>query len=715
MAAVILITLAVLGCSGSSGSSAFDSQSDGEIETADVVNAPSDEPGSIDVETPPESIVDADADSITAPVGSDATSADTTETVAAVSTRVLFNITVPAYQSNALQVRLQWGDQDIVARFVVDESWEVVADFPTNTENTLIVTFNDNNGAITLGSVEQTFRTGTNPTESLQIAADQFDTTRWDNDGDGVSNLDELISGSNPLGPNLLEPVQAAFELVPDKTFRFSWEPSTGAQFYRVLENPDGVSGFTNISGDLDATTRQYDHRVALLNRLNARYIVQSCSQLTCADSEEIMTPDTIAQAVGYFKANDAEARDAFGVDVELSADGNTLAVRRFGSGREEEEGSSRSERIYVFSRIDGIWQQQAILDGSEPVSSLGYGEAFSLSANGDLLAVGSPGDLFRFATEEEPNGTIRMVGAVYIYQRESDSWREQARLVPDNPVIGQDFGTALSLSSDGNTVAIASNVAVHIFEQTAGIWQERNRIFSGVTEISLSADGRTLAIGSDSVPGIRNDREIFRAGEVRIFTRNDTEWTEQARVIPNDPVEGGNFGRSVSLDADGDVLAVGAPLWNFEGFETRPPIGAAYVFRNTAGEWNQEARLNTTFQGDFTGSEVELNGEGSTLAVITEGFGGFVTIYTNEGASWSQQARFHGSITQTESDVPPEIVSSGRLSDSSPVSFASSLSLSSDGETLAIGAADDNSAAREINGDRNDTSLSSSGAVFLF
>ena len=99
----------------------------------------------------------------------------------------------------------------------------------------------------------------------------------------------------------------------------------------------------------------------------------------------------------------------------------------------------------------------------------------------------------------------------------------------------------------------------------------------------------------------------------------------------------------------------------------------------------------------------------------LPSGFGGFVTIYTNEGASWSQQARFHGSITQTESDVAQEIVSSGRLSDSSPVSFASSLRLSSDGETLTIGAAGDNSAAREINGDRNDTSRSGSGAVFLF
>ena len=97
------------------------------------------------------------------------------ETDALVSTRINFDITVPAYQSNALQVRLQWGEKDVSAQFVVDESWSIVDDFPVDTENELFVFFNDDNGAITLGSVEQTFRTGTSESETFQITADQFD------------------------------------------------------------------------------------------------------------------------------------------------------------------------------------------------------------------------------------------------------------------------------------------------------------------------------------------------------------------------------------------------------------------------------------------------------------------------------------------------------------------------------------------------------------
>jgi len=179
---LILCALFVSGCSGSS-----ESQSPAETVVADntVTNAVT-EDGIVES---PDNVVDSSMDStasdstINDPVNSDIendleSSVGTTnpENVAPVSTRVNFAITVPAYQSNALQVRLQWGDKDVSARFVVDESWVIDEDFPVDTENNLIVTFNDDNGAITLGSFEQAFRTGTNASESIQITADQFDT-----------------------------------------------------------------------------------------------------------------------------------------------------------------------------------------------------------------------------------------------------------------------------------------------------------------------------------------------------------------------------------------------------------------------------------------------------------------------------------------------------------------------------------------------------------
>ncbi|ASJ76705.1 ThuA domain-containing protein [Granulosicoccus antarcticus] len=116
------------------------------------------------------------------------------------STRVDFDITVPAYASDALQVRVIWGDRDMTAQWVGDEIWSASDEFPTNTENRLTVTFYDQNGEITLGSFEADFTTGTNASESFQINADQFDTDQWDNDNDGVSNIDELVAGTYTSG-----------------------------------------------------------------------------------------------------------------------------------------------------------------------------------------------------------------------------------------------------------------------------------------------------------------------------------------------------------------------------------------------------------------------------------------------------------------------------------------------------------------------------------
>ena len=126
------------------------------------------------------------------------------------STIVNFDITVPVYMpSNELQVRLTWGDINATASWIRDEQWSLTADFDSNTENLLTVTFTDRNEGVTLGSVETNFKTTAGESQDVQITADQFDTERWDNDSDSVSNFDELIAGSDPfVDEDLILPIE---------------------------------------------------------------------------------------------------------------------------------------------------------------------------------------------------------------------------------------------------------------------------------------------------------------------------------------------------------------------------------------------------------------------------------------------------------------------------------------------------------------------------
>jgi len=685
---LVFISLIVSACSGSSDSS---KNEQGNSEAADSTIVQSESiatNATATAESPSGENIDSSQLETDPP-------ANVSDSSIIVSTRVTFDITVPVYVSDALQVRLVWGELDTLANWVSDESWTISEDLPTNTLNPLVITFSDANGAIPLGSFEINYRTQTSPSETVEIAASQFDTDRWDADGDGASNLAESISGTNPLGDDMPAPVLVSLELVPDKTFRFSWERSSGAQSYRVLENADAVSGFSNVSGDLNTNTLRYDHRVALLRRMNATYIVQACNAQGCADSDEVVVPESIAQAVGYFKASDAEADGYFGSVVALSPDGNTLAVRNSGS---TDPRNYVSEGVYVFARENGTWQQQVILDANPAVSN-SYGKSLSLSANGDLLAVGSP--------EHFTIGDSLRRGAVFLYRRTSGNWEEEARLDSSNVELTIDFGTSVKLDADGNTLAVKEFGMVHIFEFINDGWIQCSRLTVGggdSTELDLSEDGNILAVGTGSAVG----------GSVLVFTHSDSGWDQQASIIANDPVEGANFGHSVSLDADGDMLAVGAPYWNFGGGEDSPPVGSAYVFRNIAGNWQQEAQFNTTFFGDITGDDVDISGDGATLVVSSEGWG-FVSVYKNDSTNWSLEHRFDSSITQVED-------ASGTMLDSNerPISeafsiFRRSASLSSDGDTLAIGAESDDSGSREINGDRFDESRTNSGAVFLF
>ena len=589
-----------------------------------------------------------------------------------------------------------------------------------------------------------------------------------------ASTAGSTTGGSgDPLVDVPLDPVQASLELVSDKTFRISWQPSANAQFYRVLENPDGVSGFSPISGNLDPATQSYDHRVALYNRTNAQYLVQACNASSCADSNAQFVSSTLWNAIGYVKASNSDEGDWFGSAVSLSADGTTLAVAAYAEdsaspgidGNQNDNSAPSSGAVYVFVRNAGSWQQQAYLKANnvEVQDLFGFDLSMSLSANGNTLVVGASGEQSDATgiNADGNNNAAGRSGAAYVFTRSNSTWEQQAYIKASNTDEVDRFGDAVSLSGDGTTLAVGASTedggttgingnqtsnsapdsgAVYLFEYSNGAWQQDAYIKASNagawkefgSAVSLSADGTTLAVGSTrensgatGIDGNQNDDSIPDSGAVYVFSRSAGNWQQQAYVKSSSPAPGDGFGNVVSLNANGNTLAVGANVENGAATgingnqlnKTAAGAGAVYLYERSNDIWRQEAyiKASNTNRADRFGSAISLSADGDSLAVgapnedsLATGISsnqndntgddtGAVYVFARSSDNWQQRAYIKASNTDNKDH------------------FGTSVSLSADGDTLAIGATRESSAATGINGNQSDNSAVSSGAVYLY
>ena len=357
-------------------------------------------------------------------------------------------------------------------------------------------------------------------------------------------------------------------------------------------------------------------------------------------------------------------ADDGSGHSVSLSADGLTLAI-----GAPNNSGNGfRDGHVRVYKLISGVWTQHGVdIDGEAASDWSGY--SVSLSANGLTLAIG--------AILNSGNGLY--AGHVRVYQDSSGTWIQQGADI-DGEDAGDNSGASVSLSADGLTLAIGApgndengTTAGHVrvYKLISEVWTQQGADIDGEAaqdinrsgrSISLSADGSILAIGA---PG--NDGNGTDAGHVRVYKLISGVWTQLGADIDGEAA-GDQSGFSVSLSADGLTLAIGA--YNNED------AGHVRVYEFISGVWTQHGvDIDGEAAGDNSGWAVSLNADGLTLAIgatSNDGIGsiaGHVRVYKLISGVWTQHAE----------DINGE-------ADYDYSGF--STSLSADGLTLAIGAA---------------------------
>lgn len=385
-----------------------------------------------------------------------------------------------------------------------------------------------------------------------------------------------------------------------------------------------------------------------------------------------------------------------FGASLALSADGSTLAVgapdersnARGVNGDQTNTDTPGAGAAYVFTRAGNTWSQQAYVKASNtlPKGAFGtdiisannvlrrhhFGASVALSADGSLLAVGSPGEDSNATgvNGNQDDHSRWKAGAVYTYVRSGSTWAHQAYLKAH---AGDEvhFGNSVSLSGDGATLAV----------------------------------GAPYDYGNPG-SGQRSD------GAAYVFTHSGNDWSQQAYLKISDAGVGGKFGDSVAVSADGNTLAA------------RGEVGFVVLFTRTGAAWNEQARVTGK------SSSMALSGDGSTLIVgwtddassatgingsennSTAVQAGGVRLYQRSGAAWSQRTYLKASNAEADDR------------------FGSSVALSGDGTTLAAGATSERSKATGVQGDQTDNSgpapyphipgyffprVSNYGAVYLY
>ncbi len=445
---------------------------------------------------------------------------------------------------------------------------------------------------------------------------------------------------------------------------------------------------------------------------------------------------------------------DWFGIDVSLSTDGTKLAIGAWGDddGGSTQNANRGAVYLYTVGGSGATWGStitQAIkLSHGVSISSHSgrslslddwdiFGTSVSLSGDGTKLVVGAYGD--------DDGGSGR--GAVYLYTVGGATWgskvTQAVKLSDSHASVSLDdndkFGYSVLLSADGTKLAVGATGdddegwdqgAVYLYTVGGSTWG------STVTQavklsgshasvslddndkfgysVSLSADGTKLAVGATG-----DDDGGYNRGAVYLYTVGGSTWgstVTQAVKLSDSHASVSldffdDFGSSVSLSADGTKLAVGATGDDDGGFGR----GAVYLYTVGGATWGsavtQAVKLSDSHASvslenfDLFGSGVSLSADGTKLAVGATGdddggFGrGAVYLYTVGGATWGS------TVTQAVRLSHGAILSAISLDDDDR--FGSSVSLSSDGTKLAVGAMYDDDGSSSQNANR--------GAVYLY
>lgn len=332
-----------------------------------------------------------------------------------------------------------------------------------------------------------------------------------------------------------------------------------------------------------------------------------------------------------------------FGQGVSCNAAGDIVAVGA------PFQGGGGNGAVQVF-RFDGT---QWVVRGTELVGEASgdtFGFAVSLSASGDVLAVGA----------QNNDGVALNSGHLRVYEWNGSNYILAAEFDADD--ANDNLGISVSVSDDGSTVAAGAfrgnaddSGYTRIYRNNAGNWAQIGTDINGEAgadwsgyRVSLNADGNRVIIGAPLNDSAGNNSN---SGHARVFLFDGTQWVQIGQDVDSalSPSGQGRFGWSVAINDVGDRIVVSSRDYGDQGGSFR---GLVRVFELNTGQWVQIGQdILGDAVGNTLGSAVTINGIGNIIAasaplVSTSSASGAGRIlkYEFSGGTWNEIFRVTGS-----------------------------------------------------------------------
>lgn len=310
-------------------------------------------------------------------------------------------------------------------------------------------------------------------------------------------------------------------------------------------------------------------------------------------------------------------------------------------------------------------------INGEADFNNMGWDVA--MSDDGQTIVVGAPGSSL----------SAYGAGQVKVLTFTGSDWVQLG-----NDLLGvldeDNFGRAVDISSDGNTVVVGAQYSdangfnsgsVQVFGFDGSDWIQIGNTMTGTnnddefgTTVSISDDGNRIAVGAPYT-----NTSDFDNGVLRIFDYDGSQWNLAFEHYGDD--ENDVFGMSLDMSGNGNYVICGA--WINVDNTTKP--GYAKVFQFDNSMWNQiGSTISGEAPGNFTGASTSVSDDGSVVAVGSWG--------NDENGTDSGEVKVFELFNNNWQQLGADIQGSGSFE-----RFGWAIDLSSSGSIMAVGAPQEN------------------------